>query len=227
MSSSKKNQACRSSKKRMSYGVPRNRNRFAQSEAKRSFFPNEDWYEPIEGEKDGYRIIEKDPGIGLVHVVTPAEVADRLALLPPEMLADLDVVQLGRITKKKKSFPCYGMQWGTALYLYPLNEALVETYAAPPLPRLLVETRMYGGKWTHDAVDETWTLAWTEQTARDFYLNNILIHELGHLLDDRNTGYEDRERFAEWFAVEYGYKQSRSKEYFFNRKLKARKRHHS
>ena len=44
---------------------------------------------------------------------------------------------------------------------------------------------------------------------RDYYLNNILIHELGHLVDSRNTGYVDRERYAEWFAVEYGYKQSR------------------
>lgn len=227
MSNSKKNQSYRSSKKQMSYGVPRNRNRFAQSEAKRSFFPNEDWYEPIEGEADGYRIIEKNPGFGLAHVVTPTEIADRLAQLPPEMLIELDVVQLGQITKKKKSFPCYGMQWGTALYLYPMCETFVESYAAPPSPRLLVETKMFGGKWTDDAANKTWTLSWTEQTARDFYLNNILIHELGHLLDDRNTGYEDRERYAEWFAVEYGYKPSRAKGYFTKRKSEARKRHHS
>jgi hypothetical protein len=50
-----------------------------------------------------------------------------------------------------------------------------------------------------------WTLSWSEQAAQDFYLNNILIHELGHLVDDRNTSYVDRERYAEWFAIEYGY----------------------
>jgi hypothetical protein len=47
---------------------------------------------------------------------------------------------------------------------------------------------------------------WTEQAVRDFYLNNILIHELGHLVDQRNTRTIDRERYAEWFAVEYGYR---------------------
>jgi hypothetical protein len=32
------------------------------------------------------------------------------------------------------------------------------------------------------------------------------MHELGHLIDNRNSGYLDRERFAEWFAVHYGYR---------------------
>ena len=44
------------------------------------------------------------------------------------------------------------------------------------------------------------------KAAQDFYLNNILIHELGHLVDERNTGYIERERYAEWFAVQYGYR---------------------
>jgi hypothetical protein len=66
---------------------------------------------------------------------------------------------------------------------------------------------MYGGRWSHDERG-VWKLQWTEDTVRDFYLNNILIHELGHLVDSRNTGYADRERFAEWFALQYGYKPS-------------------
>jgi predicted Zn-dependent protease len=40
-------------------------------------------------------------------------------------------------------------------------------------------------------------------------LNNILIHELGHLLDRHNTTFTDRERYAEWFAIHFGYKPSR------------------
>jgi hypothetical protein len=63
---------------------------------------------------------------------------------------------------------------------------------------------MYGGRWVHETPDE-WKLVWTESAIKDFYLNNILIHELGHLLDDRNNRSADRERFAEWFAVRYGY----------------------
>jgi hypothetical protein len=46
------------------------------------------------------------------------------------MLEPLAIVQLSRMTRKKRIFPCYGMQWGTALYLYPIEETLVEVYAA-------------------------------------------------------------------------------------------------
>ena len=70
-----------------------------------------------------------------------------------------------------------------------------------------------------------WTLTWSEQAAQDFYLNNILIHELGHLVDDRNTGYMDRERFAEWFAVHYGYRHTGVQASRGYRRA-VRKRHH-
>ena len=67
---------------------------------------------------------------------------------------------------------------------------------------------MYGGHWEQESAT-SWKLVWSEEAIRDFYLNNILIHELGHLVDTRNTRYVERERFAEWFAVHYGYKASR------------------
>jgi hypothetical protein len=65
---------------------------------------------------------------------------------------------------------------------------------------------MYGGRWIEDK--GSWKLVWTEKTIKDYYLNNILIHELAHLVDNRNTGRADRERYAEWFAIQYGYRAS-------------------
>jgi hypothetical protein len=167
------------------------------------FAPPEDWYEPAQ--KDGYRIVVQPPGPGYRHVVTPQQIRDRLALLPSRFLVGLDVVQLSRMTRKKQCFPCYGMQWGSSLYLYPLEETLIEQFDQPPGPGLYNEARMYGGRWDEPA-GGVWTLRWSKEAAQDFYLNNILIHELGHLVDDRNTSYADRERFAEWFAIEYGYR---------------------
>ena len=70
-----------------------------------------------------------------------------------------------------------------------------------------MEAKMFGGRWMHTHEND-WQLVWTPQAVKDFYLNNILIHELGHLLDDRNTSYTDRERYAEWFAIEHGLKKS-------------------
>ncbi|HTN77852.1 MAG TPA: hypothetical protein VL096_21485 [Pirellulaceae bacterium] len=173
----------------------------------RSFVPPEQWHEPSEEPTGCYRLIAQLAGEGYRHAVTPDEVRDRLAQLPSDMLQCLEVVQLSRITKKKLTFPCYGMQWGNAVYLYPIEESLVEYYPRPPRPMLRKEAEMYGGKWVQEA-GGAWKLVWTEASIKDFYLNNILIHELGHLLDQRNTSYIDRERFAEWFAIEYGYKPS-------------------
>jgi hypothetical protein len=136
--------------------------------------------------------------------VTEQQIRDRLKQVPQHFLQQLEVVQLSQMTRKKQCFPCYGMQWGNALYLYPLEESLVEYFSKAPRPSLLNEARMFGGRWDHCSPG-TWTLTWTEQAAQDFYLNNILIHELGHLVDDRNSSYIDRERYAEWFAVQYGY----------------------
>ncbi len=112
------------------------------------------------------------------------------------------------MTRKKQSFPCYGMQWGTSIYLYPIETSLEETYSSPPKPNQVNEARMFGGRWI-ETPDGIWKLVWTDRSIKDFYLNNILIHELGHLLDNRNSRSVDRERYAEWFALEYGYKPSR------------------
>ena len=174
------------------------------------YMPPEDWHEPGSGPADAYRIIEQDPGPQHQHAVTADEVRQRLAELPPAFLANLEVVQLSRMTRKKRSFPCYGMQWGTAIYLYPLEASLTEYLSRPPKPAEINEARMFGVEWVQESAS-LWRLEWSRETIRDFYLNNILIHELGHLLDQRNTGYRQRERFAEWFAIEYGYKPSRQR----------------
>ncbi len=173
------------------------------------FAPPESWYEPTDSEQVNctYRIVQQPAGEGYRHVLSPQQIRDRLAELPRQMLEPLEVIQLSQMTRKKRSFPCYGMQWGSTLYLYPIEESLIEFYGRPPRPSQLNEARMFGGRWVHTSHDD-WQLVWTEAAIRDYYLNNILIHELGHLLDNRNRTYMDRERYAEWFAIEHGYRRS-------------------
>ena len=167
-----------------------------------AFIPPEDWHEP-HGRGGDFRIVVQPPGSGYRHVLTPADVRERLAQLPPEFTRPLEVVQFSRITRKKQSFPCYGMQWGATIYLYPVEESLIEHYPQAPKPAQQIEAAMYGGRWEQQG--GRWLLRWSEAAIRDFYLNNVLIHELGHLLDLRNSGFADRERYAEWFAMRFGY----------------------
>lgn len=200
------------------------RARAVEQNDKAPFIPPETWHEPSEEPTGDYRIVVQPAGRGYRHVVTPEEIRERLAKLPPEMIAPLEVVQMSRMTRKKQSFPCYGMQWGTALYLYPIEEALVEYFHRAPKPCFFNEVRMYGGEWVQRQ-GTAWQLRWSLESIRDFYLNNILIHELGHLLDNRNSNYVDRERFAEWFAIEHGYRASRPQE-LARRGANAVRRHH-
>lgn len=189
------------------------------------YSPPEDWHEPTETKNDAwdFKIVVQTPGDGYRHAVSPEDIRQRLSKLSASMVEPLEVVQLSRMTRKKRSFPCYGMQWGTTLYLYPIEESMVEYYSRPPLPSQVTEAKMYGAKWVQSEGTD-WKLVWTKKAIRDFYLNNILIHELGHLLDSRNTSYVDRERYAEWFAIQHGYKKSKRKQKSKSRVLR---RHHS
>jgi len=101
------------------------------------------------------------------------------------------------------------MQWGASVYLYPIEKSLVETYVCPPTPQQQIEARMFGGVWAE--AGREWTLTSTTKSLKDFYLNNVLIHDIAHVLDTRNTRAEDRERYANWFAIEYGFRTSRGR----------------
>ena len=171
------------------------------------FTAPETWHEPVGEESPKY--VVQTAGPGFVHPVTHDEIKERLADLAPALVEPLEVVQLSTMTRKRKLFPCYGMQWGPNIYLYPIEESLVEVYSRTPRPEQLVEAKMFGGVWSQSG--KQWHLSWTEAGIKDFYLNNVLIHELGHVLDTRNTNSEARERYAIWFATEYGYRASRGR----------------
>lgn len=192
--------------------------------ARREYMPPETWYEPGEAPAGDYETIWQEAGKGYRHVITPDDVRQRLAALPSWMTADLEYVHFSQMTRKKRRAPCYGMQWGSTIYIYPIEENLVECFCQPPKPAQKIESAMFGGKW--EVTGGRWKLLWTEEAIRDFYLNNVLIHELGHLLDSRNTNYADRERYAEWFAIEHGYKASRRQQFAEQAVKKLVKRRH-
>jgi hypothetical protein len=202
-----KNAAARSARRVVTMGK---RTRISSAALRGPYLPPEEWYEPAEQRAGDYAVVVRPAGQGYRHIITEEDIRGRLAQLPAWMLVGLDVVQLSTMTRKKRRAPCYGMQWGSTIYLYPIEESLIESFGKPPRPQQKIEAAMYGARW--EQLHGQWRLIWTEAALRDFYLNNVLIHELGHILDSRNSRYLDRERYAEWFAVEHGYKASRRAE---------------
>ena len=200
-----RNNAARSGRKFVTLGK---RARISSAILRGPYLPPERWYDPDEQLAGRFSVVVQQAGNGYRHVLTEQDIRRRLAQLPPWMTRPLQVVQLSQMTLKKRRSPCYGMQWGNAVYLYPIEESLIETFNSPPKPAQRIEASMYGACWQQSG--RHWHLVWTQDAIRDFYLNNVLIHELGHILDNRNNNARDRERFAEWFALEVGYKSSRN-----------------
>lgn len=190
----------------------------------RAFDAPERWHEPTQRQPGQpaphLQVIVEPPGGGFLHPVTAEDIRERVLQLPEPFCHSIDVVQLSRMTRKRRLFPCYGMQWGTSVYLYPIEESLQEYYVCEPRPAQRIETEMYGGRWEQSG--SLWRLSWTQETIRDYYLNNVLIHEIGHVNDQRNTNFRERERFADWFAVEYGYRATREQRRWRDRQSEVR-----
>lgn len=199
---------CTQAKSRIRRPAVAHRQRGQEAGFSLPFNAPETWHEPT-GEAENIQFVVEPPGPGYVHPVTVEEVRERIALLPARFTNQLETVKFSRMTKKRALFPCYGMQWGSAVYLYPIETSYQEIYSRPPTPQQQIDARMYGGEWTRTG--ECWILNWTKDTIRDFYLNSVLIHEIGHIHDDRNRRFQDRERYADWFAIEYGYRTSRKR----------------
>ena len=136
--------------------------RLADRPAKIPFDAPERWHEPRVRTQP--RIIVEEPGPGYFHPVTPEEVRQRLRQLPEKYQGHVDVVQFSRMTRKRELFPLYGLQWGTAVYLYPIETSLVEEFVQRPKPHQEIETRVYGGEWSRRG--KIWRLLSDDEKSR-------------------------------------------------------------
>lgn len=191
----------RDTRERIRRSLSQKRREGMQHEPAESFEITEKWFEPRR--RDNVLVLETNPGEGYIHAATIEEVIGRLEEIPQEFRRKLEIVQLSTNTRKRLQKPLYGMQWGSAIYLYPIEDTLCETYIRPPKTQRVIDSEKYGGQWNYDGTE--WTLMWeSREKIRDYYLYNILTHEIGHICDDHNTTFTDRERFANAFAVEHG-----------------------
>jgi hypothetical protein len=148
----------------------------------------------------------EDPGSDFHHPVTMCEVLERLTQLPREITGRIGV-RLDHLSMphlRSPSLPAYGMQWGSAVYLLPIEASRIEKY--PVLPSVIYrqELEKFGAQWKWNRDTDQWECHWSKEALRIFYLENVLIHEIGHLLDNRNTSVRKHEAFANAFADHYG-----------------------
>lgn len=144
----------------------------------------------------------EQPGPGYFHPLTKDDVRQRLASLPQAFLANLHTVYMPRMTRKRKTLNIYGLQYGYVIYLYPMPDSMTEDLGQEIKPLHRIEAVKAGAVVTDG--NGSCKLQWTKDSLRTFYRDNILIHELGHTIDEKNTKEIDRERFAEEFVIKWG-----------------------
>jgi hypothetical protein len=142
--------------------------------------------------------------------VTADEIRIRLNLVPKDFLQGLKgVIILGGSNKQLKvswgNLFCFGAYGYQIIFLSPFPKAqLIEYSTSLPAPHIKKEAERAGA--IYEFKDGLWHRIFTEESLKRFYLNDVLMHELGHHVDQHTTTDKKAERYAEWFATEYGYR---------------------
>ncbi|MGM7683365.1 ImmA/IrrE family metallo-endopeptidase [Cytobacillus sp. Hm23] len=147
------------------------------------------------------------------HPINEKDIKKVIDSVPSQFLSDLRGIFLCGGTHKQQHFS--ELRFGTyhdhykAIFLFPFPKTKCLSYNTKPKPSIRLSYERHGATWI--AEDSKWRLQFDEKSIHSFYLNDVLFHELGHHVENishdiKHKNYEQRERFAEWFALEFGIK---------------------
>lgn len=160
---------------------------------------------------------EWKPAPGLIQPLTLQDVRSALGRAPEEFTKDLKGVFLCRGSRKQ--LQTHGITYGCysgfyrSIFLFPFYESRKIYYHRKPKPSISMEYERHGAVWNRE--ERGWNFEFSPESLRSFYTWDVLYHELGHHIDYMN-GWDhkndrQRERFAEWFAMEYGMRKKEEK----------------
>jgi hypothetical protein len=153
---------------------------------------------------------------GYAYPCTIEDIREKLDSLPAETLRNISVVHLCNQVKMNPGVDAH-IYDSSHIRIYPVPEKLRRSYGRrKPNPACAQERLEFGAYW--QKIDNQWFLCWDRDSLRDYILNHILLHEIGHSLDDIHYGTGRGEKLAEAFAHRVG----RNEE--IKRRAKKRKR---
>lgn len=140
-----------------------------------------------------------------VRPYTTEDVRQVLASIPPAFLNGLLGVFLlaGSRAQEKVSdsrlWRC-GAYAQRSIYLHPFPRRCVERrFRRLPPPDEMHELERAGAVW--ESIRDGWICRFNAQSLRNFYLSDVLIHEVGHHVDHHHSkSPAAAERYARWFA---------------------------
>ena len=139
---------------------------------------------------------------GYVYPCSIEDIRKKLEELPPTMLRNLSVIHLCNQVKMNPGVDAH-IYDGSCIRIYPVPEKLRWNYGRrKPNPAFAQERVEFGAYWKK--IDHEWFLCWDEDSLRDYILNHVLLHEIGHSLDEVHYGTGRGEKLAEAFAHKIG-----------------------
>jgi hypothetical protein len=162
---------------------------------------------------EGIEIYSLKVQTGFIRPFDSKDISEYLMKVPEEFLKGIRGIYLLGGTKKqmKASFGslfCYGCYWGSDIYLhaFPEKRMTLSFKKKQPSPSILEEYRRANADIKN--IKSGLNISFDIGSLKSFFLRDVLMHEIGHHVDRENTDrtHKRSERFAEWFAFEYGYR---------------------
>lgn len=162
--------------------------------------------------KNGIVIFQQPTHPAFLLPVKELDIRSSLQAVPSEFTQGLAaVILLGGSKKQEQTFKqrfAYGRYDDRVIYLHPYPKKYMEScLRSAPKPNVANEYKRAGATIARQG--NRWLIRFDEKSLKQFYLRDVLIHELGHHVDAMCYGaktHKKAEGFAEWFAVEYGYR---------------------
>lgn len=139
---------------------------------------------------------------GCVYPCSIEDIRAKFKELSPEMFRNVSVIHLCNQVKMNSEVDAH-IYDGSHIRIYPVPEKLRSNYGGrKPNPASAQERLEFGAYWRK--IEGEWWLCWDKDSLRDYVLNHVLLHEVGHSLDDVYYGANRGEEFAEAFAHRVG-----------------------
>jgi hypothetical protein len=163
--------------------------------------------------------------------VTEDEILERLVKLPIEHRERITHIWLRKVKKDdyennetfQGMFICGSGVNLIVLSAFPTNLQMIFGNTKPT-KRILKSYSEWTQDLRFDEKKKVWFLQWNAETIRDYYLNSLLLHEIGHFVESvyekfwSNAGRHKREDFADNYARIWSSKMIETLETFHQKK---------
>ena len=150
----------------------------------------------------GIRYIVDPPPRGYVYPCSIEDIRRILKELPAVFLQNVSTIHLCNQVKMNPGVDAH-IYDGSYIRIYPVPDKLRWNHGRKkPSPALAQERLEFGAYWRK--MDGEWWLCWDKDTLKEYTLNHVFLHEIGHSLDNHYYGTRRGEKVAEAFAHRVG-----------------------